>query len=138
MCVNKEKTPGLASFCTQTGKCFCRQAYHTSHPPQAKLPLKGCWQRVFIKVTPNAGSPAQHHCPSENSLCWRGKKKSRAHLGKPQLRLELCAGLVGLFPSAAQTSARLWAVITLLLPLFLFHFLLQLLCVPRPLLSFMS
>lgn len=56
--MNEEKTPCLAYFCRQTGKCFCRQTVTTRHILQRqKIPLKGCLQKAFIKATRTAGVP---------------------------------------------------------------------------------
>lgn len=56
--MNEGKTPCLAYFCRQTGKCFCRQTVTTRHILQRqKSPLKGCLQKAFIKATCTAGFP---------------------------------------------------------------------------------
>lgn len=126
-----------------------------SHPPEAELPLKSCWQRVFIKGTHNeftrnspaaamAALPHSQHCtgslPQRKLPLLERKKKSRAHLGKPQLRLQLCVGLMGTSPALPRPlpGCGLSPRLILFLPLFILRFLLQLLCAPRPLLPFMS
>lgn len=61
-------------------------------------------------------------------------------MGKPQLRLELCVGLMGTSSALPRPlpGCGLSPELTLFLPLFVFSFLLQVLCAPRPLLPFMS
>lgn len=131
-------------FLHTDGQVFLQtDCYHTSHPPEAKLPLKGCWQSVFIKVTHNAGSPAAamaalpHSQPCTGSLPQRKcalleRKIMQSPPGKAPAQAGALCRAGGHFPSAAQTSARLRALsclsagLTPLPPLFIFHFLLQL------------